>query len=184
MNGKSTKWIWITSEIPDGGRGRNHQLTFGIGGKFNPRYSPDGTRLAYVLDMDGSESYHLVVFDFATSQHKDLTPNISHALQPNFCWSPDGQQLAFLSDQHGHFSAYIISVNGGDAQLILDTGHPAWEVEWSPDGKHLAVCCEMYGQDYGIFIVDLETNEITCYVTLSDSEGSLTQSRDFSLRSE
>ena len=26
-------------------------VTVGIGGKFSPRYSPDGTRLAYVLDM-------------------------------------------------------------------------------------------------------------------------------------
>ncbi len=134
-------------------------ITTGAGGKFNPRYSPDGTSLAYVLDMDGSESYHLVVFDSSTNTHTDLTPNISHALQPNFCWSPDGQQLAFLSNEHRHFSAYTISVNGDDAQLVLDTGHPAWQVEWSPDGKHLAVCCEMHGQDYGIFIVDLETKE-------------------------
>jgi Tol biopolymer transport system component len=43
----------------------------------------------------------------------------------------------------------------------LDVGHPAWQVEWSPDGKHLAVCCEMHGQDYGIFIVDLDTKEFT-----------------------
>ena len=91
-------------------------VTVGIGGKFNPRFSPDGTRLAYVLDMDGSESYHLVVFDLSTGQHKDLTPDISHALQPNFCWSPDGHQLAFLGDEHGHFSAYTISANGVDSR--------------------------------------------------------------------
>jgi dipeptidyl aminopeptidase/acylaminoacyl peptidase len=136
------------------------QITSGPGGKFNPRYSPDRTKLAYALDPDGSESYHLVVHDFNTNQHTDLTPDISHALQPNFCWSPDGSQLAFLSDERGHFSAYIISVNGGDPQLVLDTGdHPAWQVEWSPDGKHLAVSCEMHGQDYGIFIVNLEIKE-------------------------
>jgi len=99
-------------------------VTVGIGGKFNPHYSPNGTCLAYVVDIDGSESYHLVVFDLSTGQHKDLTPNISHAVQPNFCWSPDGQQLAFLSDEHGHFSAYTISANGGDAQLVFDSGHP------------------------------------------------------------
>lgn len=134
-------------------------LTSGIGGKFNLRYSPNGKKLAYALDIDGSESYHLIVYDFESNQHTDLTPNISYALQPNFCWSPDRSQLAFLSNERGHFSAYLISVNGGDTELILDTGHPAWQVEWSPDGKHLAVCCEMHGQDYGIFIVDLETRE-------------------------
>ena len=141
--------------------GKATQLTSGAGGKFNPRYSPDGTRLVYVLDLDGSESYHLILLDRSTNTHTDLTPNISHALQPNFCWSPDGQQLAFLSDEHGHFSAYVISASGGDAELILDTGHPAWQVEWSPDGKHLAVSCEMHGQDYGIFIVDLASHEVT-----------------------
>lgn len=132
-------------------------VTSGIGGKFNPRYSPNGKQLAYVLDSDGSESYHLIVYDFESQQHTDLTPNIPHALQPNFCWSPNGQRLAVLSNERGHFSAYVISVNGSSPKLILDTGHPAWQVEWSPDGKHLAVCCEMHGQDYGIFIVDVES---------------------------
>ena len=136
------------------GEGEITQLTSGPGGKFNPRYSPDGFRLAYALDLDGSESYHLVVYDPSTNTHTDLTPNISHALQPNFCWSPDGRQLAFLSDEKGHFSAYVISADGGEPQLVLDTGHPAWQVEWSPDGRHLAVSCEMHGQDYGIFIVE------------------------------
>lgn len=143
-----------------GGEGKVTQLTFGGGGKFNPRYSPDGSRLAYVMDADGSESYRLVVYNFAARQHTDLTPGISHALQPNFCWSPEGSRLAFLSDEQGHFSAYVISAQGGEPQLALDTGHPAWQVEWSPDGRHLAVCCEMQGQDYGIFIVDLAAREV------------------------
>jgi dipeptidyl aminopeptidase/acylaminoacyl peptidase len=142
------------------GEGKITQITTGPGGKFNPRYSSNGNKLAYALDMDGSESYHLVVYDPSTNTHTDLTPNIPYALQPNFCWSPDGSQLVFISDQEGHFSTYIISSNGGDSQLVLDTGHPAWQVEWSPNGKHLAVSCEMHGQDYGIFIVNLETKEV------------------------
>jgi dipeptidyl aminopeptidase/acylaminoacyl peptidase len=155
------------------GEGNATPLTSGLGGKFNPRYSPDGTRLAYALDIDGSESYHLIVHDFESGQHTDLTPALT--LQPNFCWSPDGQQLAFLSNKRGHFSAYLISATGGESELILDTGHPAWQVEWSPGGKHLAVCCEMYGQDYGIFIVDLETKEIAqlCHSEPRSGEESL-----------
>ena len=148
---------------PDGrgvrGEGEITQLTSGRGRKFGPRYSPDSSRIAYVLDTNGSESYHLVIYDRKANTHTDLTPNITYSLQPNFCWSPDGKDMAFLSDEQGHFSAYILSVTTCDERLILDTGHPAWQVEWSPDGKHLAVCCEMYGQDYGIFIVNLETKE-------------------------
>lgn len=139
------------------GEGTIAPLTSGIGAKFVPRYSPVGNRLAYVLDVDGSEGYHLIVCDLSTHTHTDLTPHLT--LQPNFCWSPDGSQLAFLSDERGHFSTYIMPATGGGAQLILDTGHPAWQVEWSPDGRHLAVCCEMHGQDYGINVVDTETKE-------------------------
>ena len=137
------------------------QITCVPGGKLNPHYSPNANHIAYALDFNGSESYHLFVYNRLTGEHTDLTPNISYALQPNFCWSPDGRQLTVLSDQHGHFSTYVIPATSGEPQLVLDVGHPAWQVEWSPDGKHLAVCCEMHGQDYGIFIVDLDTKEFT-----------------------
>ena len=143
------------------GEGEFKQLTVGVGGKFNPRYSSDGTRIAYVLDVDGSESYHLIVYDRDENTHTELTPNNPYALQPNFCWSPNGKQLAYLSNERGHFSAYIMSTVGCNARLILDTGHPAWQVEWSPDGRYLAVCYEMNGQDYAIFVVDLETERVT-----------------------
>ncbi len=158
---KTGEWQIYETRLPSplgrrvGDEGEVTPLTSTSGGKFNPRYSPNGRQLAYVLDTDGSESYHLIVYDFESKQHTDLTPNISYALQPNFCWSPNGRQLAFLSNEQGHFSAYTISADGGTPKLILDTGNPAWQVEWSPDGKHLAVCCEMQGQDYGIFIVNV-----------------------------
>ena len=44
------------------------------GAKFSPRYSPDGSMLAFALDLDGSESYHIVVLDFKTNTKTDLTP--------------------------------------------------------------------------------------------------------------
>ena len=37
-------------------QGTPGSLTSGPGGKLNPRYAPDGTRLAYALDFDAAET--------------------------------------------------------------------------------------------------------------------------------
>jgi dipeptidyl aminopeptidase/acylaminoacyl peptidase len=135
------------------------QLTGGPGGKFNPRWSPDGRYVAYVLDLDGSEAYDLYVCDLSTDRHANLTPDTPHALQPNFAWSPDGKQIAFLSDRSGCFHTYVMLTSGGDARLVLSTPHPDWDVDWSPCGRWLAVVSEATGQDYWTYIVPAEGGE-------------------------
>jgi dipeptidyl aminopeptidase/acylaminoacyl peptidase len=129
-------------------------LTLPPGGKFRPRYSPDGTRLAYALDLDGSESFHVAVYDFASRQHRDLTPGISFAHQPNVSWSPDGRELAVLSDARGHFSLYRLSVDSREVSLLLDIDHPCWDAHWSPAGDCIAVETEWHGQDRSIFFIN------------------------------
>lgn len=56
----------------------------------------------YALDLDGSESYHIVTHDLNTNTCTDLTPDIAYAHQPNFSWSPDGKMLAVLRRQFNH----------------------------------------------------------------------------------
>jgi dipeptidyl aminopeptidase/acylaminoacyl peptidase len=138
------------------------QLTGGPGAKFGPRWSPDGSRLAYALDRDGSESYELYACHLATGVHASLTPNPPGALQPNFCWSPDSGQIAFISDHGGRFDTYVMPA-GGDpstARRVLGLPHPDWEVAWSPDGRHLAVVSETHGQDHGVLILPAGGGEV------------------------
>jgi len=132
----------------------------GTGGKFAPKYSPDGTRLAYMVDFDGGENFHIFVQDRANPKPRDLTPNIDFAIQPNICWSPDGEQIAFLADKTGCFGAYIMPSNGGEARLLLENGFPAWDVTWSPNGGHLAVMSEGSGQEYFTFIIPLDGSKV------------------------
>lgn len=141
------------------------QLTREPGGKFNPCYSPDGKHLAYVVDYDGSENYHLCLFDLNVGTQSDIAPDISYALQPSFDWSPDGRAVAILSNRSGCFSTYILDLESGFERLVVDNGYPAIEVRWSPTGDWLAMQAETTGQDYGIFLVSLK-DEIT--VQLSD----------------
>lgn len=129
------------------------------GGKLNPRYSPDGTHLAFALDVDGSESYHIVLHNLQTDSYIDLTSYSAYAQQPNFDFSPDGQRVAFLSDEPGQFSLYLLTIETGERKLLLDIQRPIWDVKWSPNGKWIAIEAEMEASDRGVFIVEVESGE-------------------------
>jgi dipeptidyl aminopeptidase/acylaminoacyl peptidase len=134
------------------------QIVSGIrGAKFSPQFSPDGKQLAYALDLDGSESYHIILHDRETGSHTDLTPSSACAQQPNFAFSPDGRTLAILSDENGQFALYLLSVETGQRTLLLDLHRPFWDLRWSPDGKWIAVEAEMKASDRGIFLVEAGT---------------------------
>ncbi len=85
-------------------------VSYGPGGKFHPRYSPDGGSLAFVVDFDGSENFHIILHNLATAKQTDLTAGITSAIQASFAWSPDNEKIAFISDQSGRFDVYVVSV--------------------------------------------------------------------------
>jgi dipeptidyl aminopeptidase/acylaminoacyl peptidase len=147
---------WELYMLPLDGPAPPRQITGGPGGKFSPRFSPNGDRLAYVVDLDGSEAYDLWSCELAENRHANLTPDTPASFQPNLSWSPDGAWLACISDHGGRFDAQVIPAGGGLAQRVLELPYPDWEVRWSPDGSHLAVVSEAGGQDSRLTIVPLQ----------------------------
>ncbi|MBK8617633.1 MAG: S9 family peptidase [Anaerolineales bacterium] len=123
------------------------------GSKFSPIHSPDGTMLAYALDLDGSESYHIFVHDLSTHISTDLTPQIAYAHQPNITWSPDGKVLAVLSDKHGQFALHLIHLDGTPGRMIKNVFHPCWDAKWSPDGQWIAIEAESTASDRSIYVM-------------------------------
>lgn len=135
-------------------------MTSDMGGaKFSPQYSPDGKYLAYALDPDGSESYHVILHDLQTNSHTDLTPDSACAQQPNVAFSYDGKTLAILSDELGQFALYLLSIETTEKKLLFDIHRPIWDVKWSPDGKWIAAEVEMEASDRGLFIIDVESGK-------------------------
>jgi dipeptidyl aminopeptidase/acylaminoacyl peptidase len=125
------------------------------GSKFSPRCSPDGTQLAFALDIDGSESYHIMIHDLNTNVSKDLTPNIAYAHQPNFSWSPDGKILAVLSDKHGQFALHLLHLDGTPGRMIKNVFRPCWDVTWSPDGQWIAIEAESTASNRSIYVMPI-----------------------------
>ncbi len=135
------------------------QVTEGEGAKFAPRWSPDGSKLAYVLDLDGGENYDIHLYDPVSGEHTNSTPGTHEAITTKYYWSPDGRQIAYCGDRQGRFDTYIIPAQGGEPRLVFDHEYPAFSVFWSPDGARLAVICEAAAQDWWTYIVDIETTD-------------------------
>ena len=146
---KSGKWeLW---EIKGG---EIRELESSIqGAKFSPQFSPDGTMLAYALDIDGSESYHIVVFNLEINDNIDLSFRIAYAHQPNISWSPDGKTLAVLSDMKGQFALYTLPIDGSPARLKKNVFRPCWDAVWSPDGQWIALEAESTASNRSIYLV-------------------------------
>jgi dipeptidyl aminopeptidase/acylaminoacyl peptidase len=125
------------------------------GAKFAPQFSPDGKYLAFALDMDGSESYQIVVYDFESKTSTNLTPRIAYAHQPNITWSADGKMLAVLSDKHGQFALHLlpVDVDADPGRMIKNVFHPCWDAKWSPDGQWIAFEAESTASDRSIYVM-------------------------------
>ncbi|MDI6769559.1 MAG: S9 family peptidase [Anaerolineales bacterium] len=161
---------WEIYELSLTGRQTPRKISAGPGGKFGPQYSPEGARLAYLVDFNGSEAYHLFLQDFIAGTVLDLTPGIQFSLQTNIAWSPDGNAIVFLADRDRNFDAFVMDLatplpedQAAETRFpirrILGINRPAWSVKWSPDGAWLAVVFEGPGQDY-----------LTCLVRPDGSE--------------
>src|SRR5262245_10014629 len=72
--------------------GAAEQLTFGACYDDDPAFSPDGRRIAFVSDRDGSGG-NVFVLELATKKVTQLTRE-AHAAQPT--WVPDGKALLYL----------------------------------------------------------------------------------------
>lgn len=105
-----------------------------------PRWSPDGTRVAYVLTKAdlGRNVYDsdVWVVDADGRNDRQLTRGSGADIQPR--WSPDGKRIAFLSDRSGRPSIHVIDVDGGEAAQLTREPAPIRELAWSPDGTAIA----------------------------------------------
>ena len=138
---KDRDWEVVSSELDGSGERR---LTRRKGLEFNPVWSPDGTRIAYLngagdiytAATDGTD--RRLVVRLSDMVGRPITSVYDVKLPP--VWSPDGRHLAFVVDVKESLKPrarvlYTVALDGsGLTRLAEEAGLPAW----SPDSRRLA----------------------------------------------
>ena len=123
-------------------------------GVADPRVSPDGTTVAYVVTtVDRDESKYRnaiwVVPVDGSEEPRQFTSGTKNDTSPR--WSPDGTQLAFVSnrgDEKAKSQIYVIPAEGGEALKLTDLKGGVEDPKWSPDGTRIAFCARVPDEAY------------------------------------
>jgi dipeptidyl aminopeptidase/acylaminoacyl peptidase len=104
------------------------------------QFSPDGTRLAFVLaepPKSTTRARHLWVYEKQSGVVRQFTYSAKSESSPR--WSADGKQLAFLSNRaEEQQQIYLMRVSGGEGVAVTKGKRSVKSFEWSPDGKQIA----------------------------------------------
>lgn len=121
-----TNLVWVDRQ------GKTTPVLPGRLGLNQPRFSPDGNRLALtLLPEDGVMS----VFTFDIMR-EGLTQVVTHGVSAWPVWAPDGRRIAFVSQRSGQWNIWQKSADGsGEAEQIISSEiNRQCPISWSRDG--------------------------------------------------
>jgi Tol biopolymer transport system component len=94
-----------------------------------PRWSPDGTRIAFLRERGMSEDFDLILIDADGRNERVLQMDLGGLVRPS--WSPDGEWIAFQAQGKDHIEIFRIRRDGtGLTQVSREEDgslRPAWE---------------------------------------------------------
>jgi Tol biopolymer transport system component len=175
------KWVTYVS-YPDYALWRSRvdgsdslQLTFPPMSADLPRWSPDGTQIAFV-DSELGRPIKIFLVSNQGGTPQELLPESRNQIDP--VWSPDGKQLAFgrlgvvgstekLALQVVDVSTHQVSVIPGSENLFSP--------RWSPDGRYLAALPE---DSKKLVLFDFKLGKWSDWINEPEAIGFPTWSRD------
>ena len=94
-----------------------------------PKWSPDGTKIAFATGRGAGGTDEIFVMNADGSGQTNVTNNAVHDFYPE--WSPDGTKIAFTTIRNDNWEVYVMNADGsGQTNLsnnpAADSG-PDWQ---------------------------------------------------------
>jgi TolB protein len=178
---------------PDGSGLR--QLTNDPDMDFNPIWSPDGTKIAFMrvkatpdvvnAPPGARPPISIYVMNADGSDQRNLTPEGVRSFR-NLTWSPDSKQLAVectqkLTDPDGNGQICVINVDGSGVQRVVPPQLFGTSPSWSPDGRWIAFRGQASSMDQpaiGIYLVSPDGKQLRTITAKSSTPDPLAWSPD------
>lgn len=121
--------------------------------------SPDGNWIAF-SSTDLSPAADIFLKRVGSPSQMQKSFHTSQDAFPRF--SPDGKWIAFATDRNGNWDIYIMdaTLNGAVRQVSNGSADDIAPT-WSPDGKRMAYCSRNADGEWEIWIVNLDTSQLT-----------------------
>ncbi len=119
----------------------------------NPRFSPDGNRLAIEI-ADGKQA-HVWVYERGREILARLT--LGSGMEERPVWTPDGRRIVFTGNPGKSTSnLYWQHADGtGESQRLTDSTNNQWPASWDPTGKFLAFTENNPQRGYDVMILPM-----------------------------
>ncbi len=129
----------------------------------SPTFSPDGMRVAFVSDKDGSPKIYVIQIPAPGTDIKNIQATlISKTNRENTApsWSPDGTKLAYCARGKGDRQIWVYDFNTNqETQITQGSGHKE-NPSWAPNNLHL-VFNSSTPKSSELFIINLNQAEAT-----------------------
>lgn len=150
-----TPYMNIYEAEPDG----SHLMPLTTGPAYHAEcaYSPDGSRIVFASNSDGTMNIYTMKADGS---------DIRQVTHTNYCYnggcffSPDGKKILFRADREKphYLQIYVVNADGTNERQLTNNGAVNWAPYWHPKGQIIAFTTSLHGhKHYEVYALNIET---------------------------